>query len=150
MRITQAKPEDYKKLTEITFQGKSHWGYSKEQMEIWRKDLTISSEYIIQNEVFKLILNEKIIGYYSFFFVDEKTIKLDNLFLLPEYIGKGIGKFMMIDFLTRVKQEKSTKIVLEADPNAESFYTKFGFKTVTQKETAIKNRYLPVMELPLY
>jgi predicted GNAT family N-acyltransferase len=39
------------------------------------------------------------------------------------------------------------KVILEAEPNAEGFYAKFGFVKIGEIETSIKNRYLPVMEL---
>lgn len=40
-------------------------------------------------------------------------------------------------------------VTLDAEPNAERFYLKFGFKTVDQLASSIPNRFLPVMELDL-
>ncbi|HIC8807221.1 TPA: hypothetical protein ACW71U_001164 [Elizabethkingia anophelis] len=34
---------------------------------------------------------------------------------------------------------------MDADPYAEEFYQKFGFKTVENKPTKIEGRFLPVM-----
>ncbi len=39
------------------------------------------------------------------------------------------------------------KITLDAEPNAENFYRIFGFETIGQLESSIKDRYLPIMEL---
>ncbi|AYN02731.1 GNAT family N-acetyltransferase [Chryseobacterium sp. 3008163] len=39
------------------------------------------------------------------------------------------------------------KITLDAEPNAKNFYKTFGFQTVGQLESSIKDRYLPIMEL---
>ena len=67
--------------------------------------------------------------------------------MLPEYIGKGFGNYLMLDFLNRIKENRDVKkILLDADPNAEKFYQKFGFTTIGQLETSIKNRFLPIME----
>lgn len=93
------------------------------------------------------MFDEKIIGYYSFFHESENTLKLDNLFVLPEFIGKGFGKILMNDFFIRLKNIDVEKVVLNSEPNAEEFYKKFGFVKVGQIETSIKDRYLPIMEL---
>lgn len=90
-----------------------------------------------------------VVGYYSYVILEENVVQLDNLFVLPEYIGTGLGTFLMNDFLDRCKALKFQKVVLEADPNAENFYKKHGFKTIGQIETSIKDRFLPIMELHL-
>ena len=40
-------------------------------------------------------------------------------------------------------------MTLDADPNAESFYARFGFTQVGQLQSSIKDRFLPIMELIL-
>ena len=149
MTIQKAIPGDHEILTQITKKSKAYWGYSNEQIEDWSPFLTVSYEYIETNSVFNLMVDKEIVGYYSFFHESENTIKLDNLFVLPEFIGKGFGKVLMNDFLLRIKDQNVQKIVLNSEPNAEIFYAKFGFIKVGQIETSIKDRYLPVMELKL-
>jgi N-acetylglutamate synthase-like GNAT family acetyltransferase len=148
MRIEKANTDDHEILTKITKKSKVFWGYSEEQMAQWNDTLTITKEYIKTNFAFKLIKENQVIGYYSYFNTEKTIIKLDNLFILPEYIGKGFGNYLMDDFLIRIKENRDIKkIILDADPNAEKFYQKFGFETIGQLETSIKNRFLPVMEL---
>lgn len=147
MIIKKANPHDHKILTEITKKSKAHWGYSEEQIEIWSEFLRVSKEYVETKSVYNLIVEDKIVGYYSFFHESENTIKLDNLFILPEFIGKGFGKMLLNDFFIRLKNIDIEKVILNSEPNAEEFYTKFGFVKVGQIETSIKDRYLPIMEL---
>jgi N-acetylglutamate synthase-like GNAT family acetyltransferase len=149
MTIKKANPNDHKILTEITKKSKAHWGYSDEQIEIWSEFLTVSKEYIETKSVYNLIVDDKIIGYYSFFHESENIIKLDNLFVLPDFIGKGFGKILMNDFLVQIKNSDAQKVILNSEPNAEDFYIKFGFVKVGQIETSIKDRYLPIMELEI-
>lgn len=149
MIIEKATANDNEILTEITKKSKAYWGYSKEQIEIWSEFLTVTKAYIETNSVYKVVYEDKIVGYYSFFNEEVELIKLDNLFVLPEYIGKGFGKILMYHFLTTIKGIEVAKITLNAEPNAELFYAKFGFVTVRQIETSIQNRFLPVMELIL-
>lgn len=147
MTILKASPSDHEILTEITKKSKAYWGYSNEQIENWSQFLTVSKEYIETNSVYNLVIDHQIIGYYSFFHESENTIKLDNLFVLPDFIGKGFGKVLMNDFLIRLQDIQAEKVVLNSEPNAEEFYSKFGFVKVGQIETSIKDRYLPIMEL---
>jgi len=147
MTIQKANPNDHQILTEITKKSKAYWGYSEEQIENWSQFLTVSKEYIETNSVYNLIVDDQIIGYYSLFHESENTIKLDNLFVLPDFIGKGFGKVLMNDFLIQLKDIEAQKVVLNSEPNAEEFYSKFGFVKVGQIETSIKDRYLPILEL---
>jgi GNAT superfamily N-acetyltransferase len=147
MTIEKATNTDHQILTQITKKSKAFWGYSEEQIEIWSKFLTVTSSYIDANTVYKLSVEDQIVGYYSFFNQDEKTIKLDNLFVLPEYIGKGLGRLLMEHFLLNIN--KANTITLNSEPNAEPFYSKLGFVKVGEIETSIKDRYMPIMELTI-
>ncbi|TDO98462.1 GNAT family N-acetyltransferase [Flavobacterium sp. 245] len=149
MIIQKANILDNEILTAITKKSKAYWGYSAEQIQKWDQNLTISQDYIRNNNTFKLIDNDLIIGYYSYLFENEKTVKLDNLFILPEYIGKGFGKYLLLDFVARIKEEKIEKIILDSEPNAAEFYSKMGFVKIGEFETSIKNRFMPIMEMKL-
>ena len=124
---------------------KAYWGYSREQIESWAAQLTVSEDYIQEYAAYKLILEKEIIGYYAFKQTDVTSVKLDNLFLLPEHIGKGYGRILMQDFFDRVENMNINKIVLHSEPFAETFYQKFGFISVGKLETSIPGRFLPVM-----
>ena len=149
MTIKKANPNDHEILTEITKKAKAYWGYSAEQIDIWSEFLTITKEYIETKSVCNLIFEDQIIAYYSFFQESEDSIELDNLFVLPAFIGKGFGKVLMNDFLGRLRSSDVQKVVLKSEPNAEEFYAKFGFVKVGQIETSIKDRFLPIMELQI-
>ncbi len=149
MKIEKAIKNDTNDLTELTIRSKSHWNYSKEQIEKWRDDLTVSETYILEKEVYKLINGNDIIGYYSYFRINDLDVKLENLFIEPKFIGKGFGKLLMTDFLQRIRKIKFEKIILDADPNVEKFYEQIGFKVVGKLETSIKNRFLPIMEMTI-
>ena len=149
MKIEKAKNIDNIKLSELTVLSKSHWNYSQEQIEKWKNDLTISPEYINKNEVYKLKEDDKLIGYYAFQLVDYKKVKLDNIFIDPEFIGRGYGKILMKHFFKQIKNKGFENIYLESDPHAKKFYQKLGFKVIGQLESSIKNRFLPIMELKI-
>ncbi|SFB94886.1 Ribosomal protein S18 acetylase RimI [Kaistella jeonii] len=148
-KIEKATEKDHLTLTEITVDGKAFWGFSKEELSKWKNELTITPEYIAENETYNLVLDSSIVGYYSFLKIDENTLLLDNLFLFQKVIGKGFGKLLMQNFLKRAKSLNISNIILEAEPNAENFYKKFGFSTYDHRESVIKGRFLPKMKLDL-
>mgnify|MGYP006191408589 FL=1 len=147
--IIKSTAEDNEILTEITKKSKAYWGYSDEQMESWSELLTITKNYIETNKVYKLVVDKLTVGYYSYVYLNEKEVKLDNLFVMPSYIGKGFGKLLMVNFLTEIENSEVEKITLDSEPNAATFYESFGFIKVGQIETSIKDRYLPIMELKI-
>jgi N-acetylglutamate synthase-like GNAT family acetyltransferase len=150
MKIEKASVNDCQILTEITKKSKAHWGYSEEQIKKWTPFLTISKEYILTNSVYILTQAEQILGYYSYFNNEDNSITLDNLFITPKYIRKGLGKLLMEDFINRMKNTNCKKIILHADPNSEGFYQKLGFQKIGKFQTSIKNRFMPIMEMNLF
>jgi N-acetylglutamate synthase-like GNAT family acetyltransferase len=149
VKIERANINDNEILTEITKKSKAFWGYSEEQILKWNDNLTISKEYIECNNTFKVLNDNKVIGYYSYIIEEEEIARLDNLFVLPEYIGKGFGKYLVNDFLKRMRKQKIKKIILDSEPNAMDFYLRIGFEKIGEFETSIKNRFMPIMEMKL-
>ena len=149
MRIISATTSDRQILTQLTQQSKAYWGYSKEQMEKWTADLTLSPNYISENIVIKLIQQEEIVGYYALLHKEANTVELDNLFIHPSVIGKGYGSLLLQDAIERSIQLGYTSMVLYADPHATDFYLKKGFAIMGRLKTSIPNRYLPKMEKQL-
>lgn len=147
MQVLKAHKEDLTILNQITFASKQFWGYSDEQMEAWKEMLTMSESYLTENTVYKLV-QEEILGYYSFI-IFENYVELDNLFVIPEKIGKGLGTFLLQHLLDEITKLGHHKIVLFADPNAERFYEKMGFQVIGSKPSQDKTRFLPIMELNL-
>ena len=66
---------------------------------------------------------------------------------MPEYIGNGLGKYLLLDFLNRIQETNIEKIILDSEPNAEGFYSKMGFVKVGEFETSIKKPFMPIMEM---
>ncbi len=149
MEIHSAAPKDAEILSKLTMLSKAHWGYSQEQMDQWREELTITPDYISKHQVFLIKSDNQIIGYYAYCKLSVKEVELDNLFIHPEFMGQGLGKILMNDLLDKVQASGYQKITLYADPNAESFYKNYGFNTVDQLASSVPGRTLPVMEFVL-
>ena len=149
MPVKRANASDAKRLTELTFRSKAYWGYSKVQIEEWREELTITESYVEENELYKLIDGEEIIGFYAYSPEDSITIKLNYLFVKVDRIGHGHGKQLISDLLGRIQSTKYQRVIVDSDPNAELFYQKHGFRKIGKLASSIKDRYLPIMEFKL-
>ena len=147
--ITKATIKDVDLLTNIALTSKAHWGYSNELIESWRTDLTVTLKMIEEAMVYKFIQNNKIAGFYILNQPKENNIELEMLFILPEFIRKGIGKKLLLHAFKESQKLNTNTITLLADPNAVAFYKSQGFKIIDKKESAIPNRFLPIMQKDL-
>ncbi len=147
--IIKATIQDSELLTNIALNSKAHWGYSNELIESWRNDLTVSSKMIEEMIVFKITINNHIAGFYVLNPPKENSIELEMLFILPEFIGQGIGKKLLEHSIKKSKELKTNSMTLLADPNAVPFYKSQGFVIIDKKESSIPNRFLPIMQKDL-
>lgn len=149
MIITKASPNLATDLSDLTFRAKAHWNYSAEQLASWRDDLTISPEYFQTHNVFVAHIDSQLVAYYAYSEISATMVLLDNIFVEPVYIGKGIGKALMKDLTSRINSKEINTIRLYSEPHAELFYAKLGYIVVGQKPTSVEGRFLPIMELTL-
>lgn len=144
--IISANINDAKQLTQIALKSKAFWGYSDEQIESWREDLTVSEKMIEEMMVYKFAFESSIVGFYILNQPKENRIELEFLFVLPKFIGKGIGNQLIQDAFKKAISLNCATIFLVADPNAVPFYQSKDFVIIDKKESAIFGRFLPVMQ----
>lgn len=148
--IRLVKPEEVELLTQIALSAKRHWDYPERWMEIWTPQLTFTPDYFEEHEGWAAVDDEKPIAFYTL--EDKNGIAwIENLWVLSEYIGKGVGKelFHHATALARGRGYKSLQ--LEADPNALGFYEKMGMKKIGERQSEVDGmlRVLPIMEIDL-
>ena len=148
--IQRAIPEQAIELSRIAFAAKAHWGYPERWMEMWKPQLTFSTEYFKTYESWVALDDEKPVAFYT---LEERRghAWLENLFVMPEYIGRGVGKALFLHAVERCRQQRYGILQLEADPHAVGFYEKMGMYQVGERQYEIEGqpRILPTMELKL-
>jgi len=125
LEIRRALIEEATVLTEIAQASKRYWGYPEHWIQHWKHELTILPEFIANNDVFVAEVDGKLVGFYALA-VQRQNSALEHLWLLPEQIGKGIGKQLFFHAMERAAARKAREIGISADPNAENFYLKMG------------------------
>ena len=147
--IIKATISDAKALTAIALQSKAFWGYSDDLMQSWTDELTVSEQMISEMFVYTFLKEDKIIGFYILNQPKEETIELEFLFVLPKYIGQGIGNRLVQHSFEKAKNLKAKTMQLLADPNAVPFYESKGFVNIDKIQSTVFNRFLPLMKKKL-
>lgn len=141
--IREALPYEAAALSEIALKAKGYWGYSSAQLELWKKEfLTVSPDYIQANRVWTAsIEGRQAVGFAAVEQHGEEFV-LEHLWVLPEYIGRGVGKRLFLHIAATVPE-----FVFTSDPHADDFYRKMGaqkigdYYSVLQKTMLAKFKY---------
>jgi GNAT superfamily N-acetyltransferase len=145
--IVRAKPEDAETLTAIAHAAKRHWGYPETWIESWRDVLTMRPEFIAGNISYCAIEGGRPVGFYVLTNEDD-GIRLDHLWILPNAMGRGIGRALFAHAVGEAKSAGHSWIKIEADPNTEGFYKRMGAVRVGTSISEIcgERRELPLLK----
>jgi len=146
LHVLKPDAEDYEKLTDICVKSKKHWGYPDYLIDLWKDELTITPRYIRHHDILK-IQNEhnEILGFGCIENLNGNGIcQIHHLWVLPEYMGKNIGKLLLQQLEQRAGGDKTIKVV--SDPNAMSFYQNYGYQKVGEVKSKPDGRKLPLMK----
>ena len=87
--------------------------------------------------MFAFVLDEKIVGYYSLAWQEDKECELNNLCVLPQFRHQGIGEKLLLHSFDIAKSLGCSKInigIVEENQTLKKWYESFGFKHIkTQK-----------------
>jgi hypothetical protein len=147
VEFRNSRETDAADLTVIRFKSKGHWSYSNEMLESWRPAMQITGDYIRTNLVRNIYSDGMLVGFYAI--TQGETDYLDHLWLLPQIIGKGVGREAMSHITASAKQRGIRSLRIVSDADAEGFYLKFGAKKISEFFSPIQNRILPVLELTI-
>ena len=107
------------------------------------KDIDEIENYVPQalKEVEHLVVAQNNGDYLGFMGIEKH--RLEMLFLLPQYIGQGVGR-KLIEFGIEMYQINEVT-VNEQNPKAIGFYEHLGFKTYKRTETDEQGRPFPLL-----
>jgi maltose O-acetyltransferase len=153
--IRRAQAREHEILSRISFAAKRYWKYPAHYYDIWQDELTITPAYIGSHEVY-LHEEEDIAGFYSLTelhsplsvgeIILEAGLWLEHMFILPQYIGRGIGRKLFHHCLAGCSSKEHRTLRILADPNAAGFYTKMGCSYIKDYPSTIPGRTTPYLE----
>jgi ribosomal protein S18 acetylase RimI-like enzyme len=148
--IQHANPSDADALSRIAFAAKAHWGYPVRWLELWKPQLTFTPDYFDENESWVAVDGETPIAFYTL--QDKNEIAwLENLWVLPNFIGRGVGKELFFHAVDLARRRGYKILQLESDPSAIGFYEKMGMRRIGERRSEVDGqpRILPLMEIAL-
>ena len=74
---------------------------------------------------------------------------LDDLWVEPEWIGRGVGSRLFHRAVERARELDATRLEWEAEPHAIGFYTRMGGHYLRDSEPSAWGRVIPVMGIDL-
>jgi len=150
--IRDAVPKDAEILSDLAMRSKAYWGYSAEFMSSCKEELSVSSDNIMNADYHCCLVEKKfsVIGFYSLENLSISVVELEALFVEPCHIGTGVGKVLIDHAIERAKKIGANTMIIQADPNAKSFYLKAGAKLTGELASlSIPGRLLPTFEIEL-
>jgi GNAT superfamily N-acetyltransferase len=147
IRVVRARPEHAERLTQIAHAAKSYWGYPSQWIELWHNQLTVTKQFILQNEVFAAVDDdETLLGFYALSDGGERMV-LEHLWVQPRSLQGGVGRRLFEHAVALAAERGAQRIEIESDPNAEGFYQKMGAETVGEVTYEMEGlpRSLPLM-----
>lgn len=150
IQIRPVNPEEAGALTQIALAAKRHWGYPEGWIAIWTPQLTFSPDYFRSNESWAAVDDDGPIAFYTLLEANE-IASIENLWVLPEYMGQGVGKQLFFHALSIARERGYKRLQLDADPNALGFYERMGMHKVGERHSEVDGqpRILPIMEMSL-
>jgi GNAT superfamily N-acetyltransferase len=146
--IRPAAANEASVLTNLALDAKRYWGYPEHWIRHWQADLTISSDFILDNHVYVAEEEGKIQGFYALIVTGNKA-ELDHMWVTPNCIGTGIGKALFLDAMERAAALKVNAVEISADPNAAGFYRRMGATDVGETDASFDGvtRKLPRLKI---
>lgn len=146
--IRRSSPEEAETLTTIALEAKRYWGYPEHWIKHWESDLTISPDFIRDNQVYVAEADGEIRGFYALCVSGDKA-ELEHMWVTPACIGTGVGKELFLDAMERAAALDVRDVELSADPNAAGFYERMGAKQIGEVDSAIDGqiRKLPRLKI---
>jgi GNAT superfamily N-acetyltransferase len=146
IEIVRAHPSEAEVLTGIAVAAKGRWGYPARWMERWQSVLTVTADSIARNETYVARSTERIIGFSSLR-LDGDAIHLNDLFVMPGEMGRGVGRALFRHALGRARALGFAFVEIQSDPNAAGFYERMGAEQIGTSFTLLEGyrRDLPLL-----
>lgn len=148
-RLRAARPQEAAALTALALRSKAYWGYDEDFMTACRGELTLRGETVAAHRttVAEEADGGRVLGFVTL--EGEPPLgAVGMLFVSPDAMGRGAGRLLYGHAVRTAAGLGFTRLTIDADPNAESFYRAMGAVTVSRVPSgSIPGRTLPLMSV---
>lgn len=155
LRIRRALPAEADALTAIALAAKRHWGYPEAWIELWRRELTYTSDSFARLTIFCAEVAGHVVGVCSLSrdqpddVAEPGGAEIEGLWITPTHMRRGIGAALMAHAVDEARRQGARYLRIVADPYAVAFYEKLGARRVGTLASRPAGRELPVLRLDL-
>ncbi len=148
--IRPARPDEAAALSALALRSKGHWGYDAAFLAACRAELTFSPDDLIDALTFVADAPDGPAGFYRLLVQENGVAELDDLFVDPAFIGRGVGKRLWQHAVAQAAALGCTEMTIQSDPFAEGFYRAMGAERVGERESgSVPGRMLPLLQYGL-
>lgn len=142
--IRRADPTEAELLSDLALQSKAVWDYDDAFITQCRDELTLTAEFIEENEVYVCEADGSVAGFYALLLGSTEQAELDFLYIHPDFLHKGCGSALWQHAVSCAEEHGAKQIHIDADPHAERFYAAMGAK----REGAVPSGSIPGRFIP--
>ncbi|MES4908668.1 MULTISPECIES: GNAT family N-acetyltransferase [unclassified Streptomyces] len=144
-RLRAGREDEAEALSELALRSKGHWGYDEAFLAACREELRLRPGEVAARRTTVAEQGGRILGFATLE-GDGPEGELGMLFVDPDAIGGGVGRLLYRHVLREAGRLGFTRLTIEADPNAESFYLAMGAQRVGDAPSgSIPDRALPLL-----
>jgi GNAT superfamily N-acetyltransferase len=144
--IRRAVAAEAEALSALAHAAKRHWRYPEAWISLWRRDLTLTPEFIERHPVYCAVEGDDLVGVYALVF-SGADCELEHFWVAPARMGAGVGRALFEHAVERCRAIGARRLRISADPNAEGFYRRMGARRVGEVPSTPAGRTLPRLEL---
>ncbi|MFI8005746.1 GNAT family N-acetyltransferase [Streptomyces sp. NPDC086010] len=150
--VREGRPEEAGALTGLALRSKAHWGYDEEFLAACRDELTVTPDDTADGRT--VVAEEdgragRVLGFTTLA-GEPPEGSLAMMFVEPDAIGRGVGRLLFEHTVARARRSGFARLTIDADPNAEAFYTAMGAVRIGSTPSgSVPGRRLPLLELVL-
>jgi GNAT superfamily N-acetyltransferase len=148
VRIRRGRSGEGDRLREIAIASKSYWGYDVDRVREWASGADFTTEAIRFEDIQVAEVDGQAVGWAGLAPRGD-VCRLDNLWVEPEWIGKGIGRRLFRRAAERALELGARSMEWEAEPNAIGFYEAMGARYLRDSDPSEWGRVLQVMGIDL-
>jgi ribosomal protein S18 acetylase RimI-like enzyme len=146
--IRRARPADAGRLSRLAMASKRDWGYSRQWLEAWAAQLTVTPDYVQSHAVYLLRTGNRLSGFYALV-QGPRFWELDHFWIHPDAMGRGLGRRLLRHAVRHLRRHGARRLRIAADPNAVGFYQRMGANRIGSVAAPVGRvkRRLPWLEL---
>ena len=141
-------PGEGERLRDIAIAAKSYWGYEMDRVRRWATSVDLTDAGLRAKDFYVAEIAGSAVGWAALV-PGDVACWLDDLWIEPEWIGRGVGRLLFQHAAGRARELGATRMEWEAEPNALGFYEKMGGRYARDSEPSAWGRVNPIMSVEL-